>query len=69
MTLYSVTAATEQHTVNGVIHRTVPCFLLNSSVQGIMDERHAEEIARQIINPVGHPCLKVFAHAERWRDV
>ena len=37
----------------------VPTFFLDSNVQGIVDEKHAEQIANEIINPTQDENLRV----------
>jgi hypothetical protein len=43
-------------TVNG---KQTPTFFLDANIQGIVDERHAEQIAMDILNPWGDPGLNV----------
>lgn len=41
----------------------VPTFLLDDSIQGITDAKHAEFIAEEIINPTKNKNLKVSCTA------
>lgn len=48
--MYAITAQYEHHTSDGYSgSRQVPTFYLDSRVQGITSERHAESIARDIL--------------------
>jgi hypothetical protein len=53
MTMYAVTGQILTH--NGDWHGSVsvPTFYLDSAVQGITGPRHATEIARGVVNPLG----------------
>lgn len=33
--------------------RSIPTFYLNGNIQGILDEEHAESIAREVVDPFG----------------
>lgn len=45
--------------------RQVPTFYLDESVQGIVSDEHACEIAMGIINPMDDPCVTVHVTAYR----
>ena len=61
--MYSITACVEEHTVNGIICHQIPIFYLHKNVQGIVSADHAEVIAKDVLNPMKHPCIKVHCHA------
>ena len=56
---YVVTATVTRITSEGTIMSQVPTFFLDSNVQGIVDEKHAEQIANEIINPTQDENLRV----------
>lgn len=67
--LYSVTAQVEIKSLTpnaGSVSRQVPAFILNANAQGILDARHAQEIAVNIINPANDPNVTVHATAVPW---
>ena len=39
----------------------VPTFFLDSGVQGIVSEEHAERIAASVVNPTNDPAVEVHA--------
>lgn len=61
--LYAVMATVTKYTPNGkgftVIQ--VPTFYLAKSVQGIVNDAHAKQIAEEVINPTQDPCIVVNA--------
>ena len=63
--LYSISATVEQRTKGGVVTMQIPTFYLDSSVQGIMDEKHAQFIGEEIINPTRNKSIKVNAFAKQ----
>lgn len=57
MTLYAITATLVHHTTDNVcvsvdLTQQIPTFLLSGEMHGIVNEQHAEEIARKIICPI-----------------
>jgi len=56
---YAVQATVTERTRDGSITRQIPTFYLNERVQGIMSERHAASIVRDILNPHGDSRLSV----------
>jgi hypothetical protein len=52
MTMYAVSASIRTHAGDWHGSRQVPVFYLDGEVQGITDERHAEAVARTVLNPV-----------------
>jgi len=50
---YQIIAMISIRTKKGVIVKQVPTFYLAANIQGIISAAHAEQIAREIINPVG----------------
>jgi hypothetical protein len=53
MTTYAVDAHIITHDGDYSGSKSVPTFYLDSRVQGIVSEAHAETIARGILNPLG----------------
>ncbi len=48
-----------QGTVGG---HQIPTFYLNSNVQGIVDAEHAEQIAREVVNPTNKWDIEVHLY-------
>ncbi len=73
MIYYAVTAIavrTEVDSDGKESHRTqqVPTFYLHKNVQGIVDQAHAMEIARRVVNPLSDPAVEVSVYAEEVRN-
>lgn len=67
MTLYAINATIVHHTndahcASTDVTKQIPTFYLNADVQGIVDEAHAEKIAREIILPVELEYESVTVH-------
>jgi hypothetical protein len=60
---YAIYASVESKDIHGTMYHQIPLFYLDSAVQGIVSARHAEKIAKDIVNPTGHPALQAFCHA------
>ena len=63
--LYCITAVAVEKTDRGgeasggqIVH-LVPTFVLDDQVQGIIDVGHAEQIAKDVVNPTSDPNIKV----------
>lgn len=55
--MYAVNGTLIHHTndkccVSCAVTKQIPTFYLNADVQGIVDEKHAEQIAREIVCPI-----------------
>ena len=55
--MYAVSGTLVYHTndkycVSCDVTKQIPTFYLNADVQGIVDEKHAEQIAREIVCPI-----------------
>jgi len=57
--IYACAATVEKKGKGGVTTMQLPTFFLDSRVQGIVDEKHAEFIATEIINPCRLKTIKV----------
>lgn len=49
----------------GGVSRQVPTFYLDGNVQGFQTAEGAERVAREILNPMGDPDLKVHPYCVR----
>ncbi len=56
---YQICANVTKQTEEGTLSIQVPTFYLNSNVQGIVSADHAEQIAREVINPSNDPSLSI----------
>lgn len=59
---YQVTAQVAKTIVGGTVSYQVPTFYLNSGVQGIVDAKHAETVALDVVNPTKDPSLTVSCY-------
>lgn len=50
----------DHHCVSVDVMKQIPTFLLDADIQGIVDEQHAEQIAREIVCPFD-PQYESFA--------
>jgi hypothetical protein len=48
---YQIIAMITTHSRKGAIVKQIPTFYLAANVQGIMNVKHAEKIAKEIISP------------------
>ena len=62
--IYVCAATVERKDGNGTITMQLPTFFLDSRVQGIVDEAHAEFIAIEIINPCRLNNVKVHVRPQ-----
>ena len=65
--MYAITACVSNRTSKDrygfLATRQLPTFYLHENVQGIVDEKHAETIAREIINPFNNDDLIMHVSA------
>ncbi len=56
---YQIVAVINKHTAKGVVVSQVPTFYLHSAIQGIVDAKHAEKVAVDVVNPTKDPAVVV----------
>ncbi len=59
---YQITATVTKKTADGTTSIQVPTFFLNGNVQGIVGIDHAEQIAKEVINPTKDDSVTVNAY-------
>lgn len=64
---YVITATVTERTAEGARTTQVPTFYLDADVQGIIDARHAEQVAIDVIDPFNR--FDVHAYAEEHRPL
>ncbi len=61
--MWAISATVKDFTDYDLEVNQIPTFYLDENVQGIVNENHAESIAKDIINPTRNPLIQVIVTA------